>query len=270
MNKLHEPFTTFFENPTRSKLREILQFNTGEYNNLDFKKMWPESSKIAKHILAMANSGGGALIVGVEENIDNGLVACGIETLIDKATLSEQLAVFIPTKIEYIVMDFHYKDSDYGELVGNKFQVLIVEYDPKILPVVSQREGKGLIANAIYVREGTSSKVANNEHLQKVFNIRISTNYDSTSEIELEEHLSQLKFLYNKIDKYYYIYEKNNASSSKGVFAKVGEVAMGISKSLYGEKVRKTHDYYPEENYEYFISRMIEKKKKKIEKVLDV
>lgn len=38
MKKLHESITKFFEDPTRDKFRELVQFNTGEYDNLDFKK----------------------------------------------------------------------------------------------------------------------------------------------------------------------------------------------------------------------------------------
>ena len=273
MKKLHEPFTKFFEEPTREKLRELIQFNTGEYNNLDFKKAWPESSKIAKHILAMANSGGGAIIVGVEENKEKELISCGIESLIDKATITTQLSSYVPIAIEYLIHDFTYKSSEYGELIGKTFQVLIVDYNPNILPLISLREGKNIIANTIYAREGTSSSVASNDQLQRLINKRIETNYNSSSEIELEEHLAQLKILFGKIDKFHYEYEKDENGNTIGVnsmFSKFGEMMLGLTSGINGKKVRVINDYYPEENYEYFISRLIEQKKKRIEKVLDI
>lgn len=85
MKNLHESFTRFFENPTRDKFRELVQFNTGEYDNLDFKKQWPEPSKLARHILAFLNSGGGIIVVGIEEAENGNLISCGISEIKDKA-----------------------------------------------------------------------------------------------------------------------------------------------------------------------------------------
>jgi hypothetical protein len=52
-----EAFARFFEEPTREGLRELLRENFGEANELDFKREWPESSKLAKHVLGLANFG---------------------------------------------------------------------------------------------------------------------------------------------------------------------------------------------------------------------
>lgn len=59
---LYEEFAVFFENPTRDSLRKLLSRNFGESNQIDFKESWPESNKLAKHILAFANSGGGVIL----------------------------------------------------------------------------------------------------------------------------------------------------------------------------------------------------------------
>lgn len=64
---LKEQFANFFEEPTRDKLKKIIQFNLGEEDYLDFKGCWPEGAKIAKHVLAFANSGGGCMVVGCRE-----------------------------------------------------------------------------------------------------------------------------------------------------------------------------------------------------------
>ncbi len=62
-----EEFAKFYENPTREGLRELLKNNLGEYPNIDFKSQLPTFSSIARHILGIANSGGGCIILGVAE-----------------------------------------------------------------------------------------------------------------------------------------------------------------------------------------------------------
>ena len=58
-----EEFSKFFENPSREALRELLKFQVGEFDPYDFKASWPILSKVARHFLALANSGGGFLSV---------------------------------------------------------------------------------------------------------------------------------------------------------------------------------------------------------------
>lgn len=73
---MHEGFSRFFEKPSRDTLRDLLKYGSGEADRFDFKETWPDKAKIAKHILAFANSGGGALIIGIKD--DGGLAASGI------------------------------------------------------------------------------------------------------------------------------------------------------------------------------------------------
>ena len=70
-----ELFASFFEDPTRENLRDLLKGNTGETKNLDFKEQWPATNGLVKHILAIANSGGGCVVVGVAESDDNNNVS---------------------------------------------------------------------------------------------------------------------------------------------------------------------------------------------------
>lgn len=270
MKNLHESITRFFENPTREKFRELVQFNTGEYNNLDFKKEWPDAAKMARHILAFSNSGGGIIVVGIEETEEKKLISCGISKIQDKANIDSQISPFLPEGIEYDIVDFSYSSSDYAELVGKSFQVMMVEYDPKRIPLVSKKDGNGIKENAIYIRKGTSSLIANYEQLQKLLNNRIATNYNTSSEIKLEEHLVQLKLLYDKINKYNYVYIKPNGKNSEGILTSVGKFFDNLSTSIYGEKKVVKNPNYPSEDYEEFIARMIAKKKTRIEALLDV
>jgi predicted HTH transcriptional regulator len=270
MNCMYESFAKFCEKPTRVRFRELVQFNTGEYDDLDFKKEWPESSKLAKHILAFANSGSGIIVIGIEETEEKKLISCGIKSIKDKAIINSQLSKYIPTGIEYNILDFTYSSSEYGELNGKSFQVMIVEYNPEMIPFVSLKEGKNIKENAIYIRQCTSSVLANYEQLQKLLNNRIATNYNTSSQIELDEHLTQLKLLYNKIKKYNYVYVKNNKNNDKKGFAELEQLAKKALESVYGEEKSVPNSNYPNEDYEEFISRMIEKKKVRIESLLDV
>lgn len=259
--KRHENFAKFFENPSREALRELLQHNTGEEDYLDFKKEWPEIPKLSKHILAFSNSGGGAIIVGVEES-DNQLNSIGVKEFADKADIDKGIRNFIGPDISYEIIDFPFSESEYPSLKGKVFQVLIVEYDENRLPWVSRNNGKDIKAKAIYVRKGTNSQEASHEDIQRLINIRIGTQFSTTSELELEEHIAQLKILYGHIEKKILIHNPGPLSID------LGEWGKQISASLFGKKELEDNPIYPKEDYEEFIARMIETKKKTIENVI--
>ncbi|MGV8149859.1 MAG: helix-turn-helix domain-containing protein [Alkaliphilus sp.] len=242
MKNRHEEFTKFFESPSREKFRELIQFNTGEYDNLDFKKDWPKTEKLAKHILAFSNSSGGVIVAGVEESENKVLNPVGVTKIIDKSILKTRLNSFLPADLEYLIMDFPYTTADYGALAGKAFQVIFIEDSPNYMPFLSTKEGAGISANTVYVREGTSSVVANYDQLQKVLNRKISTSYNSSSELKLEEHLEHLRLLYSKINKY------------KSFF---NFQPLGVENSNY-----------PEEDFESFIIKQIHKKKEIIDRLI--
>lgn len=254
----HETATRFFENPTRDGFRQLIEYNYGEQNNLDFKGNWPELSKVSRHVLALSNSGGGIIVFGVSE-INSDLQATGLEKLMDKADISNGMKKYLSSNVNYEVLDFHYDKSEYNELVGKKFQILIVEYDEMHIPFVSMSEGNGIKNNAIYIRRGTSSEEPTYEELQKLLNTRISTQFSTNPELKLEEHLAQLKILFSHIKRYHLVY--NNSV--------IGNMGAMVQKAIYGEAEEVVNANYPSEGYESFIARMIEKKKKRIERLID-
>ncbi|WP_363796657.1 ATP-binding protein [Lysobacter firmicutimachus] len=191
----HEAFAVFFSKPTRDALRDVLKRSIGETDYLEFKGCWPEIPKVAKHILALANSGGGAMVVGVDQMSDGMLVPTGLDSLIDKADLMPRLRAFIPGGLEFQVIDFPYAASEYPELVGKMFQVLLVEDTPKLLPFLALKDGDGVRANAVYVRSGTRSAEADHRGLQSVLNRRIETGHSNQPGLDLEKHLMQLRVL---------------------------------------------------------------------------
>jgi len=261
---LKEEFAKFYENPTREGLRELLRDNLGELSTFDFKEQWPPFSKVARHILGLANIGGGCIIIGVAEREDKTLEPRGIEALVDKSTITNSIKKFLPTTLleNVEIGDFIYEAAEYPALIGKKFQALFITDDPKYLPFVAIADGDGIRNNAIYVRRGSSTEEANYDELQGIINRRIETGYSSRIEIDARTHIEQLKMLYGQIDRYH---ERVTGDISE-VLERISKVIVGIG----GTREKVPNPIYPKESFDEFIVRMIEKKKKRIEIVLDV
>lgn len=238
----HEAFTAFFEDPKRDTLRDLLSYNTGETDNLDFKESWPDITSVSKHILALANSGGGVIIFGIKEDSSGFLSSLGLESLKEKSEINNQTSKYIPSNVIWDILNFTYKDDIYGNLKGKKFQVIIVDYYVEITPVISIKDGKNIKGNTIYIRSGPETRIANHQQLNSLINKRIK--HASPKELELTEHLDQLKTLYNKKR-----YENTPL------------VSMGL---LYQKRLDNMGDYYN------FIDKMIEKKEEIISKSLNI
>lgn len=245
----HEEFARFFEQPTREALRNLLQRHFGELNELDFKEVWPAHAKLARHLLGIANSHGGCLIIGVAQQDDNSLHPVGLATLADKADIHKGVKRFIPEQLIYEVLDFPFAESEYPTIKGKKFQVVIVEDTPKYIPFVAMADGEGICNAAIYTRRGTSTEEATYHELQEMFNRRLETEYSSHQELALEEHLATLKSLYEQIDPY------RQREWRAG--------AMAVFYLLEYEQ----NPTYPKESFDEFIVRMIALKKNQIEEL---
>lgn len=191
----HEIFARFFASPTRDALRELLRANIGEADHLDFKAEWPTLPKLARHILALANSGGGALVIGVSQAHSGQMVPIGLATIKDKGQLVPPLGAYLSKSLEFHIVDFTYSAAEYEALVGKSFQVLIVEDTPKQLPFLAQKEAEGLRSSVVYVRDGTTSTEAGHVQLQAVLNRRIESGHSSQPSLDLDKHLAQLRVL---------------------------------------------------------------------------
>ncbi|MGQ7260918.1 AlbA family DNA-binding domain-containing protein [Vreelandella sp. V005] len=199
----HELFRQFFEKPTRAFLSQVLKENIGETDYLDFKAEWPRLEHVAKHMLAMGNSGGGAIVFGVTEEQSGEFDSKGLEKLQDRADLNKKFRKFVPEQLNYELFNFSY-DKTEPSLEGKNFQVIMIEYSEKILPLLALKEGPGIQSNVAYVRSGTESIPANREQLEQLINARIDTEYSSTPTLELTHHLEQLKTLCEHVDKLEY------------------------------------------------------------------
>lgn len=258
----HEDFANFFEKPTRETLRTVLENNIGEFRNCDYKEDWPDKSSLSKHILAIANTSGGAIIVGVKEKNDKTLDAVGLQNLKDKADITKGIKKFLPSRLLEAVdiVDFSYSTSEYKKLKGKSFQVLFVSSDPKYLPYLAKSDGQNIKSNMVYIRREGESDEATHDDVQNLLNIRIETGYSSSKELSLDEHLSQLQILYKQIKKSNEIFGGVSCLNSR--MQKMMDQSMGI------RKIQNPH--YPKESFDEFISKLIKSKKKRIAEELGV
>lgn len=257
-----EEFAKFFEDPDRVKFRELLKQGTGEYPHIDFKEIWQEDPKLAKDVLGFSNSGGGALIIGVKEETDKSSTPVGIDPLKDKTYIKSKLANYLPSDLEYEIWDFVYENNaEWGKIKNKKFQVLIVEDTPEYIPFLSLKShGSILYKNRVYCRGKTNTEEATHEELKKILNRRLDTNVSTTVEDEFKEHIQQLKVLYSFLDKYYMSPSLSNVIST--LSSNLRNLSLGIIKEI--------NPNYPEEDFEDFIIKMIERKKKIIENLVTV
>lgn len=260
--KLHEGFAKFFENPTREALRDLLKLGIGETNTLDFKEVLPDKTKLAKHLLAFGNSGGGAMVIGVKDGKAN--EAVGISEKVDKSDLENQLSPYLPSSLQYEIFDFSYADSEYPKLIGKAFQVIIIESNSQNLPYLCKKSGDGIKDNVIYIRKGTSSTEANHDDIQRIINKRIDTKFSTTNVLNLEEHLEQLKLLYKQIPMMVTI---NKTFSTDSIFGGLLSLATQLNNSLYEYE---PNPIYPKESYQEFVAKTIDAKKAKIKQIIEI
>lgn len=247
----------FLERPTRETLESLITSGVGETNTLEFKEAWIAYPKLARHVLAIGNSGGGVIILGVREDEGGTFVPVGLDAIRDPAVVGKGLAKYIPAGVEYELIPFPPRDPAADGAAGRPFQVMFIESDVRKLPLLAKATSTDLEADAVYVRRGTSSVRASHGELERLINARIESGYSSTSVLELEQHLEQLKTLYQAIPAKHH---KSALSSALQVFA------LSISGSVDSEP----NPLYPEESIEEFIAGLIPRKKRKIERVLEL
>lgn len=239
---LKEHFAKFLENPTREGLREIIQNHLGETKNLDFKEAWESHSKMAKHLLGFANSIGGCVILGISQKADNGFDPIGLAKFEDKADIIKGIQKYLPNKIAFEIFDFAYEESEYPKIKGKKFQILLIQDNPKFIPFVSRVDGDGIRQNTVYIRRQGETMEANYDELQEVINRRVETQYSSKIEKELENSLAELKVLYDCIPQ------------------KVESYELEIEQYMD----LRSNPEYPREGFEAFIRKLIAFKKERI------
>lgn len=147
------------------RIDNLLNANV-EYEKLDYKENFDIESteaivKIAKDMAAMANSGGGDIVIGVDKNfVKKGL---DLSFKIDEADLRNKINRYFQPKIDFVYKEVVRKVRG----VERKFAIIHIEpAEEIILPVRDgnyQKDGKQkseFRRGEILVRDGSQSKVA--------------------------------------------------------------------------------------------------------------
>ncbi len=263
-----EFYDGFLKDPSKDKFRKLIQHNYGELDEIDFKEKWISKGKLSKTILSMANSGGGIIAFGIGENSDGVVDPVGLDKLKDKANINDDLAKYISPNLDYVVYDFTYDASEYGEMENRKFQVLFVNNTPDRLPFISLNGTTDLEKDVIYVRRGTKCVKAKSEEIESIINNRIDSIFKDTSDLSLDKHLEQLKTLYNELPKKINVLVRKGKPTSLQLSLTKITSAMDSFMRTKDEYEEQDNPNYPEESYELFIFQMINLKKLKIQKHL--
>lgn len=264
-------FDLIVKNPSRDGFKTFIKESCGELDNIDFKEKWITKGKLAKIMLAMANTGGGVIVLGIQENKDDNYLAVGIDELKDAADVEKEIKKLVPRNLSYSVLNFIYDDEIYGEYAGKKFQAIIIADAPEQLPFFSIGASDDIEKDCVYVRRGTSSEKASARDFETMIQRKLENVFKESNDLSLKEHLEQLQFLYDSIPQ------------KKRILVKKGNRFVGAMEGLQALSERMTeifgepdqyeevpNENYPSEDYEQFLVRMIDKKKLKIEKILDL
>lgn len=191
-----ELYEMLIGSPDKQQFADILKGHEYEKNSIDFKETWIEKGKLAKIILAMANSGGGCIVFGIKETESQKGEPIGLseECIRDESDVANSVKKYLPENVSWKLHTFSYDGSDYAKMSGKTFQVIVVYDTPHFIPFISINEGEDLKPATIYARRNTECVIANNSELQVMLNRRIETQY--ISKIAFAEHLHQLSELY--------------------------------------------------------------------------
>lgn len=232
---LKEQVANLFNAPDRVTFRELLQNTDTEYDELEFKGDYIEDSKLAKHILAMANTNGGLIVFGIEEK-NNEFNQIGID-MKDVTDVKNSLSNFLPNNLDYDIHNFSYDDEPEWKKIRNKnFQIIVVEFTPHKIPFLPKKDGKNINETDIYCRKNSSSQKVNKEDLEKILNKRTNP-VNSLNYVGLETDLKQLELLTS-----YLTFPKNLVYSSNPIFMDIIKTFIKKKNELICKKLRINHN----------------------------
>jgi Putative DNA-binding domain len=184
------------------KFFELTERNT-ENNRWDYKReihTKPDSSfaELLKDILAFGNSGGGWLVIGVD---DDGKIV-GVESKIDQTSLGSKILSSIGIQV---LFDLNYYEIDYND---NKLLIGLMYIHDSDRILVAPRDFMGsrnnviVRGNTIYYRRNSSSVSANIDDLNSIAFKMASkgTYYFKEHELEMIKKNKDLYFKFKSID----------------------------------------------------------------------
>lgn len=150
----------------------------GENKNMEFKVELPSSISLAKTAIAFANTGGGKIVIGV--NNEGELI--GLKPEVDVFELQDQVASIIHENCyPNIVPDIY-------TAAASDVVLLVIEiYRGSLLPYYLKKKGKN---NGVYIRVGATNRPASIDNIIDLERQRVNLGYDQ--EINREISLSDL------------------------------------------------------------------------------
>jgi len=134
----------------RHELREIIA--GGESSTVEFKRKFTTSEKIAREIIALANTAGGYLIVGVDD--DGSIIGVVSEKEEADQVLTASHAIVPPLELDIEVVEIEYKDVIVVHIPNSEHKPhRLISDDPTERP----HERKA------YIRQGENSVTASKE-----------------------------------------------------------------------------------------------------------
>ena len=201
MNSVKENFAKLFDDPNRVTLKDSLMNLTTEYDDFEFKEIEIKDYILAKHIIGMANTNGGIIILGVKET-ENGLKPCGLESNTDTTDMKKQLAKYLPHELSYEIYQIDYNERDeWDDLKNKSFKIIKIEFTPEYIPFLPIKESTEYKKTDIFCRKNSSTTRCEYDDLQDIFNKRKSINRYRITALTLRNELEELKILssYNTV-----------------------------------------------------------------------
>ncbi len=146
-------------------LRILEIVKRGEGKKIEFKSIMPSGEKIAKTLIAFANTAGGKLIIGVADN--------GEILGINNFEVSEKM-----DRVSNIIHDMIYPmivAEIYTYNIENRVLLIMETYPSPIKPHYLRRIGR---MDGTYIRVGATNKKADFEFIQELERQKMNTSFD--------------------------------------------------------------------------------------------
>ena len=178
------------------------EIRNGENKHLEFKERLPSGDALAKTAIAFANTGGGKLLIGID---DEGKVV-GVDPAVDILAMQDQAASMIHDSCHPNILPDLYTIS-----IEDRPILVMEVYPGTLMPYYLRKYGKD---DGTYLRVGASNRRASQENIRELERQRLSQSFDA--EINREIPLADL-----------------DLSPLEGVFGKNGKVLDGtVLKNL--------------------------------------
>ena len=169
----------------------------------------------------------------------------------DKSIISSKIKKYLPKELKFDILDFNFTGENYSKLPNRLFQILFIFSKNENLPYPLETGFEKIERGTIFYRKGTETLLADTEAYNVMFSKRINAEKTIQKSLEFKDHLEQIKLLYEYYTK----------ASLYGDYS--NSVILGFA--LFQKDIFNQRD-----SFEKFLSEMIEKKKKKIEEILEI